>query len=531
MSKNKLVTLIVIMGLVLSGLIFVQFNSIKIAADMKEDQFDQTVRQMLAVVIRKLEENEVENLLEEELLKANELGFSSFENNLLGNILPQGIGRQNFALSFSYSQSQLGITEQIEFEYSDTSYVVGNTTRGMPGQFPSAFDKLHDYNLEQKRLLERQIREDIQLIHRIFFRNRPIEERLDIDWLDRVLRDELRLQGINLDYRFAVKSYSRGEESLIAGSPDFKTSRKVKEYATPLFPNDYEIRKANWLVVYFPKRTGYLLNLTGFMVIPIVALTGLLIAIFTYTIFIIFRQKKLSQIKNDFINNMTHELKTPISTISLASQMLQDGTISTTPRTIEHISNVINQESKRLSYQVEKVLQMAIFNEGRLKLRFRELEINELVQGVIGNFELRVKNSNGELNYDLKATRDILQGDEVHITHVVFNLLDNAVKYSNGMPLITVATETRKDSVVISIADKGIGIAREYQSQIFERFYRVPTGNVHDVKGFGLGLSYVKKIVDAHNGKIIVDSVPGKGTKFSIYFPVVNNNKKNGTKG
>ena len=267
------------------------------------------------------------------------------------------------------------------------------------------------------------------------------------------------------------------------------------------------------------------------MVIPIFILTSLLIAIFAYTIFIIFRQKKLSQIKNDFINNMTHELKTPISTISLASQMLQDGSISTTPKTIEHISQVINQESKRLSYQVEKVLQMAIFNEGRLKLRFKELDMNELVRGVIGNFELRVKNSNGDIRSDLQAKNDLIKGDEVHITNVVFNLLDNAVKYSHEIPDITVTTESWKESLVLSVADKGIGIPKEHHSQIFERFYRVPTGNVHNVKGFGLGLSYVKKIVDAHNGKIIVESVPNKGTKFSIYFPLVNNKKKNGTKG
>ena len=379
-------------------------------------------------------------------------------------------------------------------------------------------------------IIERRLRENAQFIQKVFFRNIPIEDRLDAEFLEKSIQEELRLQGINLEPKYAVKTFYRGEESIIAGSSDFKTSRKVKEYSHALFPNDYNIPKANYLVLYFPKRSGYLLNLTGIMVIPTFVLTGLLIAIFAYTIFIIFRQKKLSQIKNDFINNMTHELKTPISTISLASQMLQDASISTTPRTIEHISGVINQESKRLSYQVEKVLQMAIFNEGRLKLRFREIELNELVRGVVGNFELRVKNSNGELLSDLQATSDIIRGDEVHITNVVFNLLDNAVKYSNEIPEITVTTESRKESVVLSIADRGIGIAKEYHSQIFERFYRVPTGNVHNVKGFGLGLSYVKKIVDAHNGKIIVESSHNRGTKFSIYFPILNNKKRNGTK-
>ena len=531
MSKKKLVTLIILMGLVLTGLILVQTNSIKKAAEIREEQFDQAVRQMLSSVIRKLEEHEVAMLIEEELQKANQHSSGFAENDFWNSLLPHGFGGGNLALSFSFSRNTQGYQGNIDIEFSDTTYSFGKSSRGLPGQFPSGFDYLHNYNLRQKNALERQLKENIQLIHKLFFRNLPIEERLDVDFLEKTLKDELKVQGINLDFKFAVKSYWRGQEKLIAGSPDFKTSKRVKEYGHPLFPNDYESRNANYLVIYFPKRTGYLLNLTGLMVIPTFVLTGLLIAIFAYTIFIIFRQKKLSQIKNDFINNMTHELKTPISTISLASQMLQDGSISTTPKTIEHISNVINQESKRLSFQVEKVLQMAIFNEGRLKLKFRDIELNELVRGVIGSFEIRVNNKNGELISNLNATEDIIRGDEVHITNVVFNLLDNAVKYSNNVPEITVETESRKESVVLSVSDKGIGIAKEHQSQIFERFYRVPTGNVHNVKGFGLGLSYVKKIVDAHNGKIIVESAPNKGTKFSIYFPLAKNKKKDGTKG
>jgi two-component system phosphate regulon sensor histidine kinase PhoR len=186
---------------------------------------------------------------------------------------------------------------------------------------------------------------------------------------------------------------------------------------------------------------------------------------------------------------------------------------------------VINQESKRLGYQVEKVLQMAVFNEGRLKLRFKEFDLNDLVRNVIMSFELRVKNKNGILHTDLKVTNEKIYGDEVHLTNVVFNLLDNAVKYSHEIPEITVATVRNNDSIVLSVADKGIGIPREHQNQIFERFFRVPTGNVHNVKGFGLGLSYVKKIIDAHNGKITVESSVNKGTKFSIYFPI--NNKSN----
>jgi two-component system phosphate regulon sensor histidine kinase PhoR len=256
------------------------------------------------------------------------------------------------------------------------------------------------------------------------------------------------------------------------------------------------------------------------LVIPTFVLTAMLIGIFVFTILIILRQKKLSNIKNDFINNMTHELKTPISTISLASQMLRDNTVSNTPKTIEHISGIIFQESKRLTTQVEKVLQMAVFNEGKLKLKFKEVNLNNLINSVVLNFELRVKSKNGELTTELKADSAIIRADEVHLTNVLFNLLDNAVKYSKDEPKITISTELIDQNLVLSVKDQGIGIQKEHVGQIFERFYRVPTGNVHDVKGFGLGLSYVKIITEAHHGQIKVESALNKGTKFMIYFPI-----------
>jgi two-component system phosphate regulon sensor histidine kinase PhoR len=220
---------------------------------------------------------------------------------------------------------------------------------------------------------------------------------------------------------------------------------------------------------------------------------------------------------------MTHELKTPISTISLASQMLQDGGVTNTPAMVAHVSKVISQESKRLGFQVEKVLQMAVFNEGRLKFKFKEFDVNKMINSVISNFELRVKSKNGTLTSDISTESLIIKGDEVHITNVIFNLLDNAVKYSKDNPEIEVATKQMNGNVVVSVKDNGIGIAKEYQANIFDRFFRVPTGNVHNVKGFGLGLSYVKKIIDSHDGEIKVESGLNKGTKFNIIFPPINN--------
>ncbi len=528
MSKKRLVTLILIMALVLSGLILVQTNSIKKAADIREEQFDQSVRHVLTQVVRKLEENERMLLLEEELTNVNSAESLDRIAPPFANIIPRGLQNADFSLSFSFS-NQASVLQEQDFQLTDTLTSLEATTRGKPGDFPSAFDKLLDYNLHQQQMLEKRLSDNVRSYQRLFFRNRPIEERIDAELLQKLINGELNILGINLDYRVAVKTFYRGEEKTIFQSSDYDAFKRKKEYPHVLFPNDIYEPQPNYLLIYFPKRSGYLLRSTGIMVIPTIVLTGLLIAIFAYTIMVIFRQKKLSQIKNDFINNMTHELKTPISTISLASQMLQDESIFNTPKTIANISQVISQESKRLSYQVEKVLQTAIFNEGRLKLKFRKFGLNDLVSNVITSFELRVRNNKGTIHVVLDAADDRMEGDEVHITNVVFNLLDNAVKYSSGPPDISVSTESRNHSVVLSVADKGIGIPKEHQSQIFEKFFRVPTGNIHNVKGFGLGLSYVKKIVDAHNGKITVESSPNKGTRFSIYFPI-DNNGKHGTK-
>lgn len=518
----------------MSGLILVQTNSIKKAFQIKEEQFDQTIRRTLLEVAHKLERDEASRLL----------GVSSIQRNTQNNpylpdighqdaIIPRTGTQSNISFSYRLSQQRSGSSSnysgELSISFSDT---LNNNTneRGRPGEFPSAFDMIHDHDSYIRQQYEQRIDERAKMYmlirNQVLFSNLPVEDRINRQLLDRTLKTEFRNSNINIDYKYAVKVYPNANEVHVLGDSDY-SPQKRDEYRKLLFHNDADPRPI-YLTVYFPKRESYLLKETGIMVIPTAMLTALLIAIFIYTILIILKQKKLSMIKNDFINNMTHELKTPISTISLASQMLHDNSVTNTPRTIEHVSNVILQESKRLSFQVEKVLQMAVFNEGRLKLKFKEVAINDLINNVILNFEIRVKNKGGEITSEILAENDQIKGDEIHITNVIFNLLDNAVKYSKETPVINLKTENRKDYILVSVKDNGIGIPKEHQEQIFERFYRVPTGNVHDVKGFGLGLSYVKKIVDSHHGKIKVESVSNKGTKFTIYFPL--NLKENGKK-
>ncbi len=515
MSRKMLVTLIVLMALVLSGLILIQTNLIKTASDIREEQFDQMVSSGLKRVVDLLELHE-ERLARESVRLGRLPGTSSNPGNL--NIFPrQGSGQVSGSFRFRYSENNIYGNFQEEFQIIIIDSVQNEQNNE---ESITSFEKLNEFNLEQERLRQNWLKDMNWRNYEIQLESRTLRERIDSVFLAEGMASTFEGLGIDLEYKYAIRSANQGQDKFILASPDYNPSRK-KEYYSLLFPYDFDGQQPNYLYVYFPKRRGYLLRATGFTIIPTIILTSLLIAIFAYAIMIILRQKKLSMIKNDFINNMTHELKTPISTISLASQMLEDGSITNTPKTIEHISRVINQESKRLSFQVEKVLQMAVFNEGRLKLKFKEFDINQSLRTVVNNFELRIKNKNGILHSEFIADDPVVKGDEVHLTNVVFNLLDNAVKYSNGEPEITVSTYNKSDHVVIAVKDNGIGIAKEYHAQIFDRFYRVPTGNVHDVKGFGLGLSYVKKIVDLHNGKIKVDSAVNKGTKFSILLPKI----------
>ena len=524
MSRRVILILIVIMALVMTSLILVQTNSILKALEIKEEQFNSQVKSALTTVVYQLEMDEASSLVD--LAK----GFSTPKNNGVfpGNIqqsISGSLSLQSKILSYQYSQQASGAvhSEELVIDFGNVEDEKIQSERGKPGEFPNAFDIIHESDGFARRQYEARLDQRAKLFalqtQASILSQLPIEDRIgDVSTLGRSIKGELKRQGIDLDFRIAIKTFPKGKEQLVFGDKNFN-SAQLSDYRILLFPHD-DVLQPNYLYLYFPKQNSYLLKETGFLVIPTFVLTAMLIGIFVFTILIILRQKKLSNIKNDFINNMTHELKTPISTISLASQMLRDNTVTNTPRTIEHISGIIFQESKRLTTQVEKVLQMAVFNEGKLKLKFKDVNINTLIKSVVLNFELRVKSKNGELTSDLKASPEIIKADEVHLTNVLFNLLDNAVKYSKDEPKINISSEIKDEYLVVSVKDNGIGIQSEYVGQIFERFYRVPTGNVHDVKGFGLGLSYVKIIVDAHKGKIKVESALNKGTKFMIYFPI-----------
>jgi len=344
-----------------------------------------------------------------------------------------------------------------------------------------------------------------------------IKERLKPQTIEQFLSMELRAHGIGLNYEYAVKDI---KNNLVYHSSQFKQGPETKRFEARLFPDDV-ISRPNYLVIYFPGEKEYINHSVGFMGITSLILILVITLCFALTVYIIYRQKKLSEIKNDFVNNMTHELKTPISTISLASQMLNDPSIPAEAKNISHITGIIVNESKRLGFQVEKVLQMAIFDRGKINLKLKEADLHEFLIGIINNFNVQIKMRNGIIRQDFLAEKTFVAIDEVHFTNLIVNLFDNAVKYCNTEPDITVSTRSKKNIITISIKDNGIGISRDHQKRIFEKFYRVPTGNIHNVKGFGLGLSYVKLITEAHGGSIALESESGKGSVFHISLPLI----------
>ena len=256
---------------------------------------------------------------------------------------------------------------------------------------------------------------------------------------------------------------------------------------------------------------------------PAIVFTFILLVTFIFTIVVVFRQKRYTEIKNDFINNMTHELKTPIASISLAAQMLNDKSLTKSESMINHLGGVIQEETKRLRFLVEKVLQMSMFDRKKTVFKKKELDLNEMVESIAHSFSLRVEHTGGRIYTDIGAVDSTIYVDEVHFQNAIFNLMDNAVKYGKpDQPLdIYMSTWNDDQHLYLSIRDTGLGIKKENLKKVFEKFYRVHTGNVHDVKGFGLGLAYVKQIVELHDGEIAVDSEYRKGTKFTIKLPVI----------
>jgi two-component system, OmpR family, phosphate regulon sensor histidine kinase PhoR len=292
----------------------------------------------------------------------------------------------------------------------------------------------------------------------------------------------------------------------------------------PLFTENEDLQShdpVETLAVVIPDYESIVMRHMRWMILGVVFFTLIIVSAFFFTVRALLRQKKLSEIKNDFINNMTHEFKTPLATISLAVDALRNEKVMHDQEKSAYFSGIIKEENKRMNKQVETILQAALLDKQELQLNLQPIHVHQIINTVLDNFALQLKEKGGKSDLQLNAKEDVIKADEVHFTNLINNLIDNAVKYSKEHLIIKITTHSTAKNLVLRIEDNGIGMNKETQRRIFEKFYRAHTGNIHNVKGFGLGLSYVKTVVDAHHGKIRVDSALGKGTAFTIELPLL----------
>jgi len=500
-----------------------QFLWISNALKIKEDQFDQIARLAVSQVVSALERNENKMLLEQ-------LEQNNVPPQLKGNENKYFLGKETFSddnnskLEISFDVSMKGTQIDAKISYQSDTVSFSSKDRLHLNTYPR--DPIYQvFTNIQRQLRDKYDKNLDRIMKDLFIREQLIMERIDLKEVEDLLTKEFEERGISYPFEFGICDFNN---SLVGSSIGFNSSVASNLYKRQLFPQDLFL-KPNYIIVYFPKRPSFVFQTIG-MVFPTVMFTVLMTLTSFITISVILRQKKLHEIKNDFINNMTHEFKTPISTISLATQMLVDTAISKTPKTINNIAGVIQDESKRLSFQVEKILQMAIFDREKTVLILKEIDINELLLSTINSFKLKIESKNGKIIEKLDAENPMALIDEVHFANVIFNLLDNALKYKKDTPVVVeISTQNLKRDLAIYIKDNGLGISKENMKRIFEKFFRVPTGNLHNVKGFGLGLTYVKKIIEDHGGKINVVSELNIGTTFEIILPHKNNKewKKN----
>ena len=514
MKRSTVWLLVGVMIFAFAGLLYMQVFYIQIIMKSQKDQFKEAVKRSLLQVSHSVELDATEKILNEQLDSFARKWNRPWKQRRI-------IIEEQHSVSVGKSEKlssrlEINILESVEKPLSS----FGKSDLNSRSQ--AIVDALHDRYFYEQNLLYEVIQKKMQTA------NLSIEERLDFKKLETYIQTELTNNDLALPFEYAVID---NKQNVLFKSLDFDTNKSKDIFTQVLFPKN-AAGKLYFLQVVFPTQKKYLLNSLGFIV-PSVAFTFVLLLVFIITMYIVLRQKHLSEMKKDFIGNMTHELKTPVTSIYIAAQMLNDENVIKTMTNGESfnlsgsfnkITRTIIDETKRLQFLIDKVLQMSLVEDGRSILKIKEVDANDLLLNVAQLFDLQVEKCGGKLDLELNAMESTIRVDEMHFTNVIFNLMENAVKYRRlNVPLLLVAkTENvNEENIQISISDNGTGIKKENLKKIFDRFYRVSTGNVHNVKGFGLGLAYVKRIIDELNGTIKVESELNAGTTFIITLPYV----------
>jgi two-component system phosphate regulon sensor histidine kinase PhoR len=560
MSKRKIRLLIALMSFALLGLIGFQAYWLRFMLETKQENFAKDVRTSLDQVVRKLEKQELAVLAERQK-KFESVASAPKPKKKQAPVYTEPTVQEEHPVlipprqdvifvrkSFMLPNGQLAeVTEEYTVDEDPeearqriraevemnrmlkreqqkalrkmrlrTNRLVQNMgDRQAQSQAQLAQEKSERQDLEkvlQKTQLAKEVFSDF------LFKDRPILQRIQPGYLDSLIRKELADKEVTLDYSFGIETTPGNW--VYTSSPEIKSQKSA--FTAALFPNDLHPTQDH-LRIYFPERANYIWQTMGLSLAGSGLLLLVMIGCFYFAVLTILRQKKLATVKNDFINNMTHEFKTPITSISLATQLLQEELKPGKNESILRYLGIIKDENTRLGQQVERVLQTAQMEKEEITLKRKKVDISALVHQVAEINGPLIESVNGSLVVNVDKLPSTVELDEVHISNVLNNLIDNAVKYSPSNPQVEILARGQDQGISIQVKDHGMGMPKEALSNIFDAFYRVPTGNVHNVKGFGLGLSYVKKIVEAHSGKVHVKSKLGEGSTFEIYLPYVEN--------
>lgn len=576
MNRKIIRFVIVLSALSLVGVVFLQYLWVRKMLEMQEQQFDRDVMASIGETARRLERDQAmlylsdrlrvksmaDTLLAAQSKKQNQkvsadmaahqsktnpmvvkyrqrvvqgqggsqvVVYSEYTDTIRGNDLEQSMAMDGLPFSFP-ADPYYGelIRRQQEFMHKQ----LGDLAELFPGGFFSFFPRPggrpgpfhprqeeHKRNLDRIRYLEQQTAWLTDALNRLTMEikamDSPANAFINIPATPEILARELHSRSIDLPFEFAIVSHPG---DTLARSPGFGKHTAYKVYEAPLFMDRF-LSSNDRILLYFPTRQMHLMKNIGWMVLASAAFTLFIVITFVVSIFVILRQKKISDVKSDFINNMTHEFKTPIATISLAADSLVNPRIINDPEKIHYYVGVIKQENKRMNTQVESVLRMALIEKKDFGLNLQPLDVHDLINQAIQNISIQIEKRGGKITARLEAQNAVARVDEIHFLNVMFNLLDNANKYSPDTPEIEVSTRNTPRGLIISVKDHGMGMDRETRARAFEKFYRKSTGNIHNVKGFGLGLAYVKAIITATGGDIRIESEPGKGSEFIIELP------------
>lgn len=541
LNKKLLKVIIVAMIVSLSGLIVLQVFTISNAIKLEEKMFEASVNQAINQVAEMIEKHEVAVNVRDNfnLSSQGKMFFMGIDSLVRKSVTQKDTTTSGLVFWNEISPGELqaefrqinkdGAVELIEETRFDslgevTYKRIRSASRlAEPGKMISDFgihleknEQINDPRLERFLKKSGLVSDIFQELFKINTQ-RNIEERVQPEIIDSLLKEKFAEVGIKTPFEFGIYDLINNK-LFIDHESKYSNELLTSQFRVRLFPHDIFVHP-DYLLVYFPKQNTYIFSNLIFTFLISSLFLLVIILSFYYTINTILKQKKVSEIKNDFINNMTHELKTPISTISLACEAMGDPDINRAGRIMDNYIKMIAEENKRLGLLVENVLQTAILDKGDFKLKTEQIDIRQVLEKVIKSLSMHLERKKGKVELNINTDKLMVEADPVHITNVMYNLIDNAIKYSKTEPIITITVSQTDKGLGIEVADNGIGISKDQQKRIFEKLYRVPTGNVHNVKGFGLGLSYVKAIIDKHFGQIRLESELGKGSKFLIVIP------------